>query len=67
MKSEMQFVFQTEGEEALMNNTFFTSGVSITNAHPLSYCGCTNKTLVGHRKSVPGKYSNSGQKAKLAS
>ena len=54
-KSEMLFVQQKEREGATMNNTFFTSGVSITDAHPLSHSGYINKTLVGHRISDPGR------------
>lgn len=48
MKSEMLFVLQTGREGAVMNNTFFTSGVSITDAHPLSHPGHINRALVGH-------------------
>lgn len=32
----------------MMNNTFLTSGVSITDAHPLYHPGHINRALVGH-------------------
>lgn len=55
MKCEMLFVLQQGREEAMMMNTFFKSGVSITHAHPLSHPGHIKRTLVGHMIGDPGR------------